>query len=104
MKVSAKIIIIRNLDNGLVNGLSGTVFDVQDYEIEVQIDQDAHMKHCMGGKCFKVKRYAFLIHDANGHIVTTRLQFPLKLGYATTVYKTQGRTIIKLIVNTLLPI
>ena len=80
LKVNAKIIIIRNLDNGLVNGLSGTVVDMQDDEIEVKIDRDAHMNHCMGDKCFKLKRYAFLIRDANGHIVASRLQFSLKLG------------------------
>ena len=100
LKVNAKIIIIRNLDNGLVNGLSGTVIDMEDDEIEVKIDGDAHMSHCMAGKCFKLKRYAFLIRDANGKIVATRLQFPLKLGYATTVDKAQGRTISKLIVDT----
>ena len=38
LQVRAKIIIIRNLDNGLVNGLSGTVVDMQDDEIEVKID------------------------------------------------------------------
>ena len=55
LKVSVKIIIIRNLDNGLVNGLGGTVVDMQDDEIEVKIDRDAHMNHCMGDKCFKLK-------------------------------------------------
>ena len=88
------------MDNGFVNGLSRIVVDIQDDKLEVQIDWDAHMNHCMGDKCLKLKRYAFLIHDANGHIVATRLQVPIKLGYATMVDKAQGRTIIKLIVNT----
>ena len=100
LKVQSKVIIIRNLDNGLVNCLSGTVVDMGNDEIVVKIDRGPHMDHGMEDKSFKIKHYAFLVHDVNGKIVATRVQFPLKSGHATTVDKAQGCTIIKFIVNT----
>ena len=85
LKVQSKVIIIRNLDSGLVNGLSGTVVDMVNDEIVVKIDRDPHMDHGMEDKRFKIKHDAFLVCDVNGKVVATRVQFPLKLGYATTV-------------------
>ena len=68
LKVQSKVIIIRNLDNGLVNGSSGTVVGMGNDEI-VKIDRDPHMDHGMEDKSFKIKCYAFLVCDANGKIV-----------------------------------
>ena len=45
IKTRAKVLIICNLPNGLVNGLSGTVVHFNDDMIEVQIDQDDNLKH-----------------------------------------------------------
>ena len=41
----------------------------------------------------------FSVHDINGDKVAERKQFPIKLGYATTVDKAQGRTIPSLIID-----
>ena len=42
LKVECKVIIIRNLDNGLVNGLSDTVVDLGNDEIVVKIDRPTY--------------------------------------------------------------
>ena len=53
----------------------------------------------MGGQVFKIHRYTFTVREADGTIATSRYQFPVRLGYATTVDKAQGRTIVSLVVD-----
>ena len=57
------------------------------------------MQHDFGGKVFKIHRYTFTVHEADGRIAASRYQFPIRLGYATTVDKAQGRTIASLVVD-----
>ena len=40
---------IRNLDNRLVNGLTGTVIHMDDENICIRIDEDDKMDHNLGG-------------------------------------------------------
>ena len=48
-KLNCKVMIIRNLDNGLVNGLTGTVIHMDDENICIRIDEDDKMDHNLGG-------------------------------------------------------
>ena len=98
LKPNCKVIIIRNMANGLVNGISATVNTITDDEIEVTVDEDVNLHHDLGGKKFKVHKEKFHIRDETHAILATRIQFPLKLGYAITVDKAQGRTINKVCV------
>ena len=99
LKLSCKVIVVRNLDNGLVNGLSGTVTKIEDNQVEILIDTDVHLNHQMQGKKFTVNRYTFLIQDENNSILAKREQLPLKLGYTVTVDKSQGRTLDNVVID-----
>ena len=99
LKVNCKIIVIRNLENGLVNGLTGTVTDIRNTEISVKIDKSVNLNHKMEGKTFTITPVDFIERDVNGQELARRIQLPIKLGYATTVDKVQGRTIPSLVVD-----
>ena len=99
LKLQCKVVISRNLYNGLVNGLSATVLDIMDDKVRIQIDDDKHLQHSLQGKQFEVTRYTFVIRDANNSVTSVRRQFPLKLGYSVTVDKSQGRTLESVVVD-----
>ena len=99
LKPTCKVIVIRNLPNGLVNGLPATVTSIFDEEITITVDDDKHLHHNLSGKDFKVERCKFSIRNDHGKVVACRIQYPLKLGYCLTVDKAQGRTIDKLVVD-----
>ena len=93
LKLNCKVLITQNLSNGLVNGLTGTVTNMTEDIIQVKIDEDENLYHCFQGQTFDIQRYSFLVCDEQGDVIGCRKEFPLKLGYATTVHKAQGRTI-----------
>ena len=47
LKVNCKIIVIQNLENGLVNRLTGIVPDIKNTEISVKIDKSVNLNHKM---------------------------------------------------------
>ena len=93
LKLNCKVLITQNLSNGLVNGLAGKVTNMTEDIIQVKIDEDENLCHCFWGQTFDIQRYSFLVCDEQGDVIGCRKQFSLKLGYATTVHKAQGRTI-----------
>ena len=90
------MIVTRNLYNGLVNGLTATVLSIENDKICIEIAADEHLQHGMERKNFEIEKYSFTIHEMDGSIAASRCQFPLRLAYATTVDKAQGRTIASL--------
>ena len=99
VKVGCKIILAQNLDNGLVNGLTATVLRIEDEKITIQVDVDENLPHGMERKIFEIGKFSFTVREMDGTTVARRLQFPIKLGYAMTVDKAQGRTIVCLVVD-----
>ena len=99
LKPYCKVIVIRNLDNGLVNGLPCQLVGLSDDEIEVKVEDDKYLHHKLGGKTFKVERCKFLVRADDGKVVASRYQFPVRLGYCITVDKSQGRTLEKVVVD-----
>lgn len=99
LKLNCKVLITRNLHSGLVNGMAGTVVALDDEEISVKIDADKYIGHMYGGQTFNIGKYTFTVRDGNNKVVAVRKQFPLRLGYALTVDKAQGRTIENLVVD-----
>ena len=69
VKINCKVMIIGNLDNGLVNGLTGTVKHMDDENINIRIDEDDKMDHNLGGCIFNIKKMEFVIHDENDQVV-----------------------------------
>ena len=66
IKSNVRVIIIQNLDNGLVNGLSGTITNFSDETITVQIHKDEHLKHGFEVKSFILHKCTFSVCDING--------------------------------------
>ena len=99
LKINCKVIITRNLVNGLVNGLESTVIQMHDNKVRVRVRRDDNLKHHLEGKEFDIVRYAFVHRNHLNEVKAVRTQFPLKLGYAITVDKSQGRTLSAVVID-----
>ena len=99
LKPECKIIVTRNLDTGLVNGLSGHIIRCSDKSVVIKVDEDKYLNHGFGGKEFEISLYTFVARDASNEIKAVRKQLPLKLGYAVTVHKAQGRSLDEVIID-----
>ena len=99
LKVNSKVIVTRNMYNGLVNGIEAHVVAMNDDTIRIRVSKDKNLRHHLEDKEFDVGRYAFLHRDSNNQVKAVRTQFPLKLGYTVTVDKSQGRTLSAVVVD-----
>ena len=99
LKKLSKVIVTRNLYNGLVNGISGIITAINSDSVTIKVDTDQHLNHSMEGKEFSICRYTFIKRDHLNQVTAVRKQLPLKLGYAVTVDKSQGRTLDAVVVD-----
>ena len=84
LKKNCKVVVTRNLYNGLVNGIGGQVIEISEDSVKIQVDADAHFQNCLHNKVFDVSKYTFVIRDLENRVVAVRKQLPLKLGHAVT--------------------
>ena len=84
LKTGCKVIVTRNLYNGLVNGISATVTKLEENSVKIKVDTDIHLNHAMQGKEFLINKYTFITRNNSNTITSVRKQIPLKLGYAVT--------------------
>ena len=99
LKINCKVIITRNLFNGLVNGLEAKIIAMEEDKIKIRVNSDEHLQHHMQGKEFELHRYAFIQRNDQNEVKAVRTQFPVKLGYGITVDKSQGRTLSSVVVD-----
>ena len=100
LKLNCKVVVTRNLYNGLVNGIGGQVIELGKDSVKIRIDDDEHFKHDLSGHIFTIQKYTFTVRDKDNFVIGVRKQLPLKLGYAVTVHKSQGRTLNSAVVDT----
>ena len=85
LKKDCAVNITQKLSNGLVNRLTGSVTNMTNDQIAVKLYKDPYLKYRMEGKSFTLEQANFAVWDVDGDKVAQRKQFPIKLGYATTV-------------------
>ena len=85
LKVGCRVLFLQNdPQKRWVNGTRGTVTDIQPDKIMVKKQ---------GGREVQVDKSSFSIQDAEGNVMASVIQYPLTLGYATTIHKSQGATL-----------
>ncbi|CAC5392775.1 PIF1 [Mytilus coruscus] len=93
LKVGCRVMLVRNLSDILVNGLCGTVN---------QLNSSVDVKFIISNTLSTVtlKSVLFTTYDpADNVFLAKRTQIPLKLAYAITVHKAQGMSLKRVVVN-----
>lgn len=98
VKVGAKVIITRN-GNGYVNGSMGiiTSIDTVDETIYVHLDNDTEVE--ITKEKWEKMKYKQVDDSLEGISCGYIIQYPLRLGYAITVHKSQGMTLDNIFVD-----
>lgn len=96
LKRGALVMIRANDPNGFpYQYANGTLGHFLDHDEE----NDSLLIRLKNDKDVEVKRSAFHWKNGDGRVVATATNFPINLGYATTIHKSQGATMDQLIVD-----
>lgn len=85
LKVGARVLLCRNIGDGLVNGSLGIIHSIRDSSIEVIFDNIPIP--------ISIKKEKWELEDVDNKTVAVGIQFPLLISYAITIHKAQGLTL-----------
>jgi hypothetical protein len=80
LKVKARVVLLKNLDKTLVNGMRGTVIGLSEGYPVIRFDNN---------RVHVVQPTQFIVEDGN-RVLGTRTQVPLDLCYGMTIHKSQA--------------
>merc|ERR1712050_797203 len=90
LKIGAQVIVTQNRPkDGLVNGSRGVVESWESTFLGIPCPS----VRCDNGRVLKVEPSVYLLDGPGGATTLSRLQLPLKLGWALTVHRAQGCTL-----------
>jgi len=119
LKLAAQVMLLKNRDAELVNGLQGRVVGFMT-RVEWELSCDCGVRQAnIGPRCddgerlpvvrlslssngtrvVRVPRERFTVEDGEGNQIAQRTQIPLTLSWALSIHKSQGSTICPLLVN-----
>lgn len=91
LKVGCRVLFVQNdPQKRWVNGTRGTLVDIDNEVLTVEKENFRHVS---------VERVQFSMLDGEGNHQASMINYPIVLGYATTIHKSQGATMDELWVN-----
>ena len=95
LKIGAKIIFVQNSSDGLwLNGSLGTIVDFKDEYILIQLDDSKNIV-TVARESWEKREYTYNYDKRRieSKLLGSFTQYPLSLGWAITIHKSQGMTI-----------
>lgn len=104
LKLNAQVMFVRNdPDKEFVNGTIGKVVKLEEDQITVLVEEDGRRRYINVKEIeWEIKKYKVSQEDQNKidtETVGTFKQYPLKLAWAITIHKSQGKTFDKVIID-----